>query len=173
MKKVLCISGSNRNGCTEYVLNEIKEAVGAELVCLRHKKIGLCTGCLYCHNKFDCVVKDDIFEIMDKMIAADIIIFGVPNYFDNVTGLFKNFLDRLHPLYKKEKIEHKPVIFVFIGGGELERTERTMTQSVMGVVDYLQLNVIGRYTYESLDLKEMKKQQKQIDKMIAEIKLLI
>ena len=31
---------------------------------------------------------------IDKLVSSKLIIFGVPIYFDNVTGLFKNFIDR-------------------------------------------------------------------------------
>ena len=62
-------------------------------------------------------------EIIDKVKESDLIIFGVPNYFDNVTGLFKNFMDRLHPLYKSELIKNKNVIFIFTGGGKEKGTK--------------------------------------------------
>lgn len=61
-----------------------------------------------------CVIKDDMKEIVEKMLSSELIIFGVPNYFDNVTGLFKNFIDRLHPLYKSHLLEHKKVIFLYV-----------------------------------------------------------
>ena len=51
-------------------------------------------------------------DIIEKMIESDLIIFGVPCYFDNVTSIFKTFIDRCHPLYKSgilkgKKVEYK------------------------------------------------------------------
>ena len=100
MKKILLISGSNRIGNTNYILKMINENIeNSELILLKEKNIEYCKGCLACHNIEYCVLDDDINEIISKIIDSDLIIFGVPNYFDNVSGLFKNFMDRLHPLY--------------------------------------------------------------------------
>ena len=35
---------------------------------------------------------------MDKIIETDVIVFATPLYVDNVTGLMKNFMDRMLPL---------------------------------------------------------------------------
>ena len=103
MKKILLISGSNRNGNTNYLLKQIEQKIdNTELILLSKCNIEYCKGSLACHKIDKCVIKDDINEIINKIKEADLIIFGVPNYFDNVSGLFKNFMDRLHPLYKCE-----------------------------------------------------------------------
>ena len=100
MTKVLLISGSNRKGNTDYILNRLnKNIVNSEVILLKNKNIEYCKGCLACHRIDRCVIKDDINSIIDKLIESELIVFGVPNYFDNVSGLFKNFMDRLHPLY--------------------------------------------------------------------------
>ena len=123
MKKVLLISGSNRNGNTNYLLRQIEQATdNSEIILLNKCNIEYCKGCLACHKIDKCVIQDDMKEIIIKIKEADLIIFGVPNYFDNVTGLFKNFMDRLHPLYKSESIRDKSVVYIFTGGGEEEGT---------------------------------------------------
>ena len=48
-------------------------------------------------------------DIIEKMIESDLIIFGVPCYFDNVTIIFKSFLDRCNPLYKIGILKGKKV----------------------------------------------------------------
>ncbi len=98
------------------------------------------------------------------------IIFGIPNYFDNVSGLFKNFMDRLHPLYKSGLIANKKVVFVYVGGGEEEGTKIELHNSVAGFVKYLKLCVIAEYSFKALEYKDIVNQQDKVQKMIEEIK---
>lgn len=155
--KVLLICASPRKGNTEYILNRVYDSLDCEkeLVLLRNYHIENCTGCLLCHEKEKCHIKDDMSELIEKMIIADLIIFGIPNYFDNVTGLFKTFIDRCHPLYKSERLKGKDVRYIFIGGGSIEGTRKVMKEAVNGFNRYLGLNVIEEETFKALEKDEL------------------
>ncbi len=96
--KVLAINGSpnkrNTYALLEKILEEAKN-LGAEveLLHLADYKINECKGCDAC-LKGECVQKDDIFPVLEKMQNADAIIIGVPTYFGNVPGIVKNLIDR-------------------------------------------------------------------------------
>jgi len=94
--KILLISGSPRQGNTEYILKHLFDKIECEkeLILLRNQNIEHCKGCLNCHKTYKCNIKDDMKDIIEKMIESDLIIFGVPCYFDNVTSIFKTFIDR-------------------------------------------------------------------------------
>ena len=50
MKKILLISGSNRNGNTNYLLKQIEQKIdNTELILLSKCNIEYCKGCLACH----------------------------------------------------------------------------------------------------------------------------
>lgn len=171
MKKILLISGSNRIGNTNYILKMINENIeNSELILLKEKNIEYCKGCLACHNIEYCVLDDDINEIISKIIDSDLIIFGVPNYFDNVSGLFKNFMDRLHPLYKSELIANKKIIFIYVGGGNEEGTKTELHNSVRGFIKYLKVNLIKEYSFKALHNNDIIDQKEKIQKIIKEIK---
>lgn len=171
MKKVLLISGSNRNGNTNYLLKQIEQAIdNSELILLNKCNIECCKGCLACHKINKCVIQDDMKKIISKIKEANLIVFGVPNYFDNVTGLFKNFMDRLHPLYKSESIRDKSVIYIFTGGGEEEGTKEKMKKAVYGLNKYLKLSVLNIYSYKALNPNDIEIQKEKINNMIEEIK---
>jgi multimeric flavodoxin WrbA len=77
-------------------------AAGADVenIFLAKKKIGRCLGCFSCWIKTpgECVIKDDMKELLHKHIVSDIVIFATPLYVDNVSGIMKNFMDRSIPL---------------------------------------------------------------------------
>ncbi|MDD4332522.1 MAG: flavodoxin family protein [Patescibacteria group bacterium] len=174
-KKILIISGSPRSGNTEFVLKEIfKKIDGAEkeIIFLRDKKIGICRGCLACHHRPVCAIKDDMNQVLDKMAEADILILGTPNYFDNVSGLMKNFIDRCHPFYREELLRGKKVFLVYVGGGEKQGTTKYLNLAFFGFVKYLKLKLIGVCSFQALKAGELKSENiaKEIEKIIKIVK---
>ncbi|SFV59561.1 Iron-sulfur flavoprotein [hydrothermal vent metagenome] len=61
-----------------------------------------CDGCYMCWTKIagKCVHKDAMSELREKYRSADLVIFASPLYIFNVTGVMKNFMDRLLPILK-------------------------------------------------------------------------
>ena len=121
--KILFISGSPRKGNSEFILTKIFDSIktsSKELVLLRQLDIGRCQGCLYCEENSACCLQDDMQSLYEKMKEADIFIFAVPNYYDNVPGLFKDFIDRTNPFYDTSAIAGKKVVNIVIGGSTEE-----------------------------------------------------
>lgn len=71
-----------------------------EVVYLKDKTINYCTGCFTCWTKTPgiCIHKDDVPELHQKMRKADVIVYATPLYVYTVTGLMKDFMDRILPL---------------------------------------------------------------------------
>lgn len=103
--KILAINGSHRAGentakLLNYALEEAA-ALGAEteLVELSELDIEYCVGCNKCLFGPKCTIDDDMTELKEKMIEADGIILGSPDYFSNVTARTKCFIDRTRPMH--------------------------------------------------------------------------
>jgi len=105
--RILIVNGSPRgkNGNThrmvaEFMAGAVEAGAEAENVFLAQKTIHPCRGCFACWTKTPgkCLQKDDIGELLDKIIQTDLLVFATPVYTDNVTGIMKNFMDRLIPL---------------------------------------------------------------------------
>ncbi len=105
--KILAINASHRGdqGYTRFLLDRLlagATAAGAEceLVTLAKVKINRCLGCERCHTEHPlrCVYddKDGVRSILQKMAAADVIIYATPIYVLGMSGLLKTFLDRLN-----------------------------------------------------------------------------
>jgi hypothetical protein len=77
-KKILVISGSLRKGgnsdilCDEFIKGAQESGNTAEKIYLKDKKIGFCTACYGCRETHECVQKDDMTEILEKMALADV-----------------------------------------------------------------------------------------------------
>ena len=91
----------NTNVMVEAFLEGAREA-GAETenIFLARKKIHHCTGCYACWIKTpgQCAIQDDMTELLSKICASDMVIFATPLYVDNVTGIMKQFMDRMIPV---------------------------------------------------------------------------
>lgn len=100
-KKVLILSGSPRKGgnsdilCDEFMRGARESGNEAEKIFLRDKKIGYCSACYYCEDRGGkCSIMDDMAEILDKMIAADVIVMASPVYFYSIDAQLKAVIDR-------------------------------------------------------------------------------
>ncbi len=103
MKKVTAFVGSARKKNT---YNSVKEflhrlesfgGVETEIVCLHDYRIDTCTGCKLCMDKGEelCPLKDDRDMLLEKIACSDGVILASPNYAFQVSGMMKNFLDRI------------------------------------------------------------------------------
>lgn len=117
MKNILAIMGSPRSqGNTALLLKYIAEMAPAscsvEIVALKDFHINGCTGCSCCQKNtdcYECVQKDDINMLLQKIIHADAVLYGTPLYGHNYSGQLKIFLDRHIPLFKFVGGEDKAV----------------------------------------------------------------
>ena len=105
MKNLIAINGSpRRNGNTAQLLQQaIKGAqdagASAEMVNLYALNFKGCTSCFACKLKSrphgSCAMKDDLSPVLEKVKAADAIIFGTPIYFMNLSAGMIAFIERL------------------------------------------------------------------------------
>ncbi len=131
--KFLAVCGSPRKGNTEAMLNEFlrgAKSAGAEteLVLLRRLNIKHCGGCKSCKQTGECHIKgDDMQALYAKLLSADVLVFGSPNYFDNMSGLMKDFFDRTVPLYYVgERLKGRRAALVGVGGSTSEEAIAAM-----------------------------------------------
>ncbi len=120
--KILSICGSPRKGNSEAILNRLKQlfkknGVENEIILLREKNVQRCKGCVeYCNRNLKCCQKDDVAEIMKKMLKADGYVFALPNYFAMPPGLFKDFIDKCSIFYTAQTdLSSKKVAVISVG----------------------------------------------------------
>jgi multimeric flavodoxin WrbA len=109
MTNIFGISGSPRQGATDYIVQEslkyLDEKYGVETryFSARGKKLNFCIHCDFCvKNRMGCVHKDDMPEFYDGLEWADGIIFGTPVYQGNLSGQTKTMMDRCRAMVAKD-----------------------------------------------------------------------
>ena len=61
-----------------------------------------CLGCMGCKGKADpCTQKDDMSQIYDAFLKADVIVLASPVYFLGIAGTLKTAIDRLFAVFAK------------------------------------------------------------------------
>ena len=143
MKKVLLLSGSHRkNGnsdllCDQFMLGAKEAGNQVEKIILRDKKINYCLACDACkRNGGNCVQKDDMKEILDKMIAADVLVLATPVYFYSISSRMKTLIDRVYAKYTE--IRDKEMYFIITAADEREQYVKRAIESLRGFASCLE-----------------------------------
>lgn len=101
MKKILILSGSPRKSgnsdllCDEFLRGAVEGGNDVEKIWIPGKKIGYCRACYYCKNHGgECCIKDDMADVLQQMLDADVIVLSSPVYFYSICAQLKTVFDR-------------------------------------------------------------------------------
>lgn len=106
-KKVVVLSTSLRSSSnSELLAKSFVEGARdtgneVEYISLKNKDIRFCIGCLACQKTGHCVIKDDVADIMNSVLKADVVVWATPIYYYEMSGQMKTLIDRLNPMYLK------------------------------------------------------------------------
>jgi multimeric flavodoxin WrbA len=139
--KILVLVGSYRkNGNTEQIANLITEQlqniaaqnheiIEIETLNLGHQNISPCRGCRVCFYQGEgkCPLKDDVLIVKSKMQQADGVLVASPVYVDDVSGIVKNWIDRLaHVCHRPEFAGKCAYLIATVGSTPTDHAMRTM-----------------------------------------------
>ena len=131
-KKVLILSGSPRKGgnsdilCDELARGAKNSGNEVEKIRVAEKKIGYCRACYYCRDHGGkCAIKDDMSEVLQKMIEADVIVLASPVYFYSIGAQLKAVIDRT--VARWTEVKNKEFYYIVTcADGERESAETTL-----------------------------------------------
>ena len=100
-KKVLILSGSPRKGgnsdilCDQFMRGAEEAGNDVSKIRVSEKKIGYCSACYYCRKSSGtCAKKDDMSDILQKIIDSDVLVLASPVYFYSIDAQLKTLIDR-------------------------------------------------------------------------------
>lgn len=133
-KKVFVLAGSpHKHGNTDRLADEfIRGAQEAghetEKIYIKDKKVSGCLGCGACQrNGGSCVQKDDMQEIYEKWIAADVVVLVSPVYFYTWSAQMKTVIDRTFAI--EEKVKDTEFYLISAGAAPSEDYMKLMLES--------------------------------------------
>ena len=130
-KKILIISSSPRKGgnsdllCDEFIRGASEAGHKTEKVFLRDKNIHYCIGCGVCNSTAKCVQSDDMEQILESMVEADVIVLATPVYFYTMDAQLKTLIDRTVPRYTE--MRNKELYYIMTAADEeIEHMQKTV-----------------------------------------------
>jgi multimeric flavodoxin WrbA len=121
---IIGISGSPRGAESQTLRLVAAVLAGAraggaetELADVGGLRFAFCTACETCHATGQCVHHDEAARLIDRLMKADGIVLGSPNYFRNVTAPMKAFLDRMSRIIHGQLFTGKYGCSVATAGG--------------------------------------------------------
>lgn len=130
-KNILILSGSPRKGgnsdllCDQFLAGAIEAGHNGEKIFLQDKELHYCIACEGCRSQGLCWQKDDMAEILEKMIAADVLVLASPVYFYTIDAQMKTLIDRCVARYTE--IVNKELYYIITAADTSQaRMERTV-----------------------------------------------
>lgn len=158
-KRVLILSGSPRNGgnsdvlCDEFMRGAIEAGNDTEKIRVSSKNVCPCSACYYCRDHGgECVHKDDMSDILQKMIEADVIVLASPVYFYSIDAQLKAVIDRT--VARWLEVENKEFYYIITMADEEATSADTTLACFRGYADCVEGAVekgiiIGSGVYEA------------------------
>lgn len=157
-RKVLILSGSPRKDgnsdilCNEFMKGAQEAGNQVEKIRISTKKVTPCSACYYCKNHHgECIHHDDMKEILEKMIAADVLVLASPVYFYSIDAQMKTVIDRT--LARWTEVKNKDFYYIVTMADEDLLSADTALACFRGYADCVEGSVekgvlIGNGVYE-------------------------
>lgn len=161
-KNILILSGSPRKGgnsdilCDEFARGASEVGHDVEKIRVAERKIGYCLACYACRDTGVCAIKDDMAEVMQKIIDADVLVLASPVYFYSIDAQLKALIDRTVARWTEVK-DKEFYYIVTAADGEHEAAETTIA-CFRGYADCVEgakeMGIVyGMGTYEKGEVK--------------------
>lgn len=128
----------------------------AEKVFLYDLQISPCLDCRKCKkDNLVCPIEDGMAGLYPRLEAADLIVFGTPNYWYGPSAKMKLFIDRLRPFIANEKLRGKKAVVV-VPAAEGPSACGPMMEMFRMSCDYVGLELVGQIAVQAYERGEIK-----------------
>ncbi len=141
-KKILILSGSPRkNGnsdllCEEFAKGAREAGHLVEKVRVAELNIGYCRACYACRGTGRCAIHDDMADLLQKMIDADVMVLASPVYFYSVDAQLKAVIDR--SVARWQEVKDKELYYIMTAADEETASMETTLACFRGYADCIE-----------------------------------
>jgi len=173
--KILGICASPRGSksqtlrLVQAVLDGARSA-GAEVelvdVCLL--KIEYCNACQVCYKTGVCIHKDDFQGLYEKILSADGMVWGSPNYFRSVTAQMKTLIDRMSDAIHCQLLTGKYCCSVATGGNNYDQVTTYLDGLLLNFGAFVSGSIGAKMSQGPAALDEAEKKASMLGIALAE-----
>jgi multimeric flavodoxin WrbA len=165
---ILVVTGSPRKGANTEVMADVF-ADGArdagnkvDVVKLSGLDVNPCIACEYCHSHGgECVQKDDMQKIYEKMSESDMIVYASPIYYFTLSSQIKAVIDRFYAKGKDYPIKNAALL---LDSGS-ENVYDSAIAAYKGINRYLGWKDRGIITVSGMRAKDAMKNSDKLEKV--------
>ena len=167
--KIAVFNGSPRKANTAAMVQAFCEGAQAaghevETYHVGKMKIEGCHGCEYCHTKGNgqCVQKDDMENIYQKLPEAEMLVIASPIYYHNMSGQLKCTIDRFYAAAFPDKPPKLKKVAMFLSSEKPDMYDGAVFSYQGDFLDYLQLEGMGVFTVNGYDPDVLEKKREEL-----------
>ena len=156
--KIAVVNGSPRKGNTAAAIDALLKGIGSshetDIIDLNKLAISPCRGCGACECYKGCVAKDDSNAAVDRLVAADMIVFGTPVYWWGMTAQLKTLIDKCY--CRGAQLKGKKIGIIIVGGATTDDEEYSLIARQFACMgEYLNWNILFTKAYSASEADEL------------------
>ena len=166
--KIVIINGSARKGNTLTAINTFIKGAAEhneiEMISPDKLHIAPCKGCKACQCHKGCVDQDDTNPTIDKIAAADMILFATPVYWWGMTAQLKLVIDKCY--CRGLQLKGKKVGIIVTGGAPVDNVQYELIRKQFEcMAGYLSWEVLFFKTYSANAKDELEKNTEAMEEL--------
>lgn len=166
--KIVIINGSARTGNTLTAINAFMKGASEkneiEVIHPDKLKIAPCKGCGVCQCYKGCVDQDDTNPTIDKIVAADMILFATPVYWWGMSAQLKQVIDKCY--CKGMQLKEKKIGVIVVGGSPVDNIQYELIgKQFECMASYLSWDVLFQKSYYANGKDELAKNVEAIQEL--------
>ena len=166
--KIVIINGSARKGNTlraiDAFIKGASEKNAIEIIQPDRLHIAPCKGCGVCQCYKGCVDQDDTNSTIDKVAAADMILFATPVYWWGMSSQLKLIIDKCY--CRGLQLKNKKVGTIVVGGSPVDSIQYELIDKQFScMAKYLSWDIIFQKSYYATDSDELAKNKDSIKEL--------
>ena len=166
--KIVIINGSARRGNTLTAIDAFVKGASEkneiEIIQPDRLHIAPCKGCGVCQCYKGCIDQDDTNPTIDKITAADVILFATPVYWWGMSAQLKLIIDKCY--CRGLQLKNIKVGTIVVGGSPVDSIQYELIDKQFScMAKYLSWDMVFQKSYYATDSDELAKNKDSIKEL--------